>query len=94
MSISIGWQAYMGDQIHRKNSPTLPRSQIQVKKKKILAGPIYIQNPVNGRFWPNLDFRKAGSWTASATNLKLCTKHGWWSIRPPSKFQVKIISIS
>ena len=50
--ISIGWQAYRGDHIHRKNSPTLPQSQIQVKKK-ILAGRIniiYIQNPVNGRF--------------------------------------------
>ena len=32
--ISIGWQAYRGDQIHRKNSPTLLQSQIQVKKKK------------------------------------------------------------
>ena len=50
---------------------------------------MYTQNPVNGRFWPNLDFRKAGSRTAR--NLKLCTKHGWWSIRPHSKFQMKII---
>ena len=33
--ISIGWQAYRGDQIHRKNSPTLPRSQIQAKKKQV-----------------------------------------------------------
>ena len=32
-ALSIGWQAYRGDQIHRKNSPTLPRSQIQLKKK-------------------------------------------------------------
>ena len=31
--ILIGWQAYRGDQIHRKNSPTEPWSQIQVKYK-------------------------------------------------------------
>ena len=59
------------------------------KIKKVLAGPIYIQNPVNGRFRPNLDFRKAGSRTAR--NFKFCVKHDWWSTRPPSKFQVKII---
>ena len=59
------------------------------KIKKVLAGPIYIQNPVNGRFWPNLDFRKAGSRTAR--NFKFCVTHDWWSTRPPSKFQVKII---
>ena len=41
-----------------------------------------------GQFWPNLYFRKAGSWTTR--NLKFCTKHDWWSIRPPSKFHVKI----
>ena len=29
----IGWQAYRGDHRHRKNSPTQPRSQIQVKYK-------------------------------------------------------------
>ena len=57
--------------------------------KKVLAGPIYIQNPVNGRFWPNLDCRKAGSRTARI--FKFCVKHDWWSTRPPSKFQVKII---
>ena len=38
------------------------------KEKKTLAGPIYIQNPVNGRFWRNLGSRKLGSWTAR--NLK------------------------
>ena len=31
--ILIGWQAYRGDQIHRKNSPTEPRNQIQVVYK-------------------------------------------------------------
>ena len=36
--ILIGWQAYGGDQIHRKNSPTEPRNQIQVKYKKHLPG--------------------------------------------------------
>ena len=65
--------------------------EINSQCAELLVRPTYIQNPVNGRFWPNLDFRKASSWTA--TNLKLCTKHGWWSIRPPSKFQVKIIFI-
>ena len=34
--ILIGWQAYRGDQIHRKNSPTEPRNQIQVKYEKHL----------------------------------------------------------
>ena len=34
----IGWQAYRGDQIHRKNSPTEPRNQIQVKHEKHLPG--------------------------------------------------------
>ena len=34
----IGWQAYRGDQIHRKNSPTEPRNQIQVKYEKHLPG--------------------------------------------------------
>ena len=37
-------------------------------------------------------FRKAVSWTAR--NLKFCMKRDWWSIRPPSKFQVKIVFIS
>ena len=36
--ILIGWQAYRGDQMHRKNSPTSARSQIQAKKKKHLPG--------------------------------------------------------
>ena len=36
--ILIGWQAYRGDQIHRKNSPTEPRNQIQVKYEKHLPG--------------------------------------------------------
>ena len=36
--ILIGWQAYRGDHIHRKNSPTEPRNQIQVKYKKHLPG--------------------------------------------------------
>ena len=34
----IGWQAYRGDQIHGKNSPTEPRNQIQVKYEKHLPG--------------------------------------------------------
>ena len=34
----IGWQAYRGDQIHRKNSPTKPRNQIQVRYEKHLPG--------------------------------------------------------
>ena len=38
--------------------------------KKSLAGPIYIQNPVNDRFWPNLGSRQLGFWTAR--NLKFC----------------------
>ena len=29
----IGWQAYRGDQIHHKNSPTELQNQIQVKYK-------------------------------------------------------------
>ena len=32
--ILIGWQAYRGERINRKNSPTEPRNQIQVKYKK------------------------------------------------------------
>ena len=36
--ILIGWQAYRGDQIHRKNSPSEPRNQIQVKYEKHLPG--------------------------------------------------------
>ena len=31
------------------------------KEKKSFARPIYIQNPVNGRFWLNLGFRNVGS---------------------------------
>ena len=38
LSILIGWQAYRGDQIHRKNSPTEHRNQIQVKYEKHLPG--------------------------------------------------------
>ena len=36
--ILIGWQASRGDQINRKNSPTEPRNQIQVKYEKHLPG--------------------------------------------------------
>ena len=30
----------------------------------------------------------------TARNFKFCVKHDWWSIRPPSKFQAKIVFIS
>ena len=82
-----------------KGRPNTPENMLYIitnsnpgkeqKIKKVLAEPIYIQNPVNGRFWPNLDFTKAGSQTAG--NFKFCVKHDRWSARPPSKFQVKII---
>ena len=62
------------------------------KEKKTLAGPIYIQNPVNGRFWPNLGFRNVGSWTAR--NLKFGLQHDWCLTRRSSKFQVNCSSTS
>ena len=37
-ALLIGWQAYRGDQMQRKNSPTEPRNQIQVKYEKNLPG--------------------------------------------------------
>ena len=33
-TVLIGWQAYRGDQIHRKTYSTYSPTQIQVKKKK------------------------------------------------------------
>ena len=51
-----------------------------------LRAGLYIQNPVNSRFWPNLGFKNLGSWTAR--NLKFCLQHDWCSTRRSSKFQV------
>ena len=38
----IGWQAYRGDQGHRKKQPYITLKSNPSKEKETLAGPIYI----------------------------------------------------
>ena len=88
----IVWQAYRGDQRHRKNNPTQLQTQIQVKKKKHLPGLYTFKTRLTADFGQTWILEKHVR--GRQKNLKFGMKHGWWSIRAPSKFQVKSIITS